>query len=269
MTSLTRKKLNLGCGHRFLPSWVNVDHVAQAPGVIAHDLRTPLPYADEYFAVVYHSHVLEHLAPANGLALLQECRRVLAPGGTIRIVVPDLETKAALYVEKLRAAAAGGALSAAEHEWMIIELLDQMVRRETGGEMVKFLQSGRATAFVRQRIGDEYDRARSASPAVSSARVRRVTGVRSAMRRLAQSVLGISDAELDYLKFRRIGELHLWMYDRVSLARTLIEAGFTQVQQESAATSRITDWQQDGVYLDVEGGEPRKPDSVYVEAIRA
>ena len=30
--------------------------------VIAHDLRRGIPFADESFDVVYHSHVLEHLS---------------------------------------------------------------------------------------------------------------------------------------------------------------------------------------------------------------
>ena len=83
--------LNVGCGQRFHADWVNVDLVPADSSVRACDISKGLPFDDGQFDAVYHSHVLEHLDPAAGRALLAECLRVLKPGGVVRIVVPDLE----------------------------------------------------------------------------------------------------------------------------------------------------------------------------------
>ena len=48
------------------------------------------PWPDASAEAIYSSHTLEHLSRDDGARLLRECSRVLAPGGVIRIVVPDL-----------------------------------------------------------------------------------------------------------------------------------------------------------------------------------
>jgi predicted SAM-dependent methyltransferase len=90
-------KLHLGCGDQLLAGWVNVDAV---PGVdLRQDLRRPLRLADESCRMIFCHHVLEHLAyPEEAVRLLRECRRVLAPDGWLRIVVPDLEAYARGYL---------------------------------------------------------------------------------------------------------------------------------------------------------------------------
>src|SRR5205814_992975 len=55
----------------------------------------PLP--DASFDFVFSEHMLEHLSYEEGLACLRECRRVLRPGGRIRIATPSLERLARLY----------------------------------------------------------------------------------------------------------------------------------------------------------------------------
>ena len=80
--------LNLGCGVRRHPDWTNVDAHARVRGIIVHDLRTPLPFPDNTFEIVYHSHALEHFDAEDGRRLIRECHRVLAPEGVLRVVVP-------------------------------------------------------------------------------------------------------------------------------------------------------------------------------------
>jgi predicted SAM-dependent methyltransferase len=49
-----------------------------------------LPYADHTFQYVFSSHVFEHLPRTSLSRLLKELFRVLKPGGTMRVSVPDL-----------------------------------------------------------------------------------------------------------------------------------------------------------------------------------
>src|SRR6476646_9135325 len=83
--------LNLGCGQRFHPAWTNLDLTPTDSSIRRWDVTASLPFADASFDAVYHSHLLEHLPAEKALPFLRECRRVLKPGGTLRIAVPDLE----------------------------------------------------------------------------------------------------------------------------------------------------------------------------------
>ena len=58
-----------------------------------------LPVPDASATVVYASHVLEHFGRYEYKAVLKEWHRVLAPGGTLRLAVPDFAACAALYYE--------------------------------------------------------------------------------------------------------------------------------------------------------------------------
>jgi predicted SAM-dependent methyltransferase len=58
--------------------------------VLIHDLTKRFPWPDGSADAVYSSHTLEHLSREAGEHFIAECRRVLKPGGVIRIVVPDL-----------------------------------------------------------------------------------------------------------------------------------------------------------------------------------
>ena len=151
-----KRKLNLGCGTRFHPGWINVDLIPSAPGILCHDLRRPLPFPDNSFDIVYHSHILEHFSREDGLRFLGECYRVCRPGGVIRVVVPDLEKKARLYLQYLEQACQGEVYASERYDWMMLELYDQAVRTRTGGEMAVFLcnASPELSNFLVSRVGN-------------------------------------------------------------------------------------------------------------------
>ena len=69
----------------------HVDHVGNAK-----DLSQ---FPDGTFAALYASHVLEHFDYKDEIAaVLREWRRVLIPGGTLYVSVPDMERLCHLYL---------------------------------------------------------------------------------------------------------------------------------------------------------------------------
>jgi len=89
-------RLHLGSGGNNLPGWVNVDLVG-AGADVAWDLRHPLPFPDGSAEAVFLEHVLEHMTVPEGMAVLGHCLRVLAPGGIVRVGVPDAGLYARSY----------------------------------------------------------------------------------------------------------------------------------------------------------------------------
>lgn len=124
-------KLNLGCGLAVAKGWINIDgslnslvapwpqlahkllyrfsgarryySLQQYCGILSchrflhWDLAYGIPFPDASVAYIYTSHFMEHLFKKDAAALLKEARRVLKPGGVLRISVPDLEYALSLY----------------------------------------------------------------------------------------------------------------------------------------------------------------------------
>ncbi|QQP13261.1 methyltransferase domain-containing protein [Lysinibacillus agricola] len=134
------KMLNVGCGSTYHQDWVNVDLVSESKDVIEMDIRKGLDFPNESFDVVYCSHILEHLRPEKGEEFIKEMIRVLKPNGIIRVVVPNLETivKNYLYYKK-RVEENYNPYDEANYDWSMLELFDQIVRENPGGNMVKYM----------------------------------------------------------------------------------------------------------------------------------
>lgn len=158
--------LNLGCGAKTHPDCINIDwsihlriarnrvlralsgllgkrrqaHIAAlTANIVVHDLRRGIPCPDQSADAVYHSHVLEHIDrnlsdPSRDPALLfiRECRRVLKPGGVLRIVVPDLECACRNYLDHTDACERD-ASAIAGHDRLVFHILGQEVLREAPG----------------------------------------------------------------------------------------------------------------------------------------
>lgn len=95
-------RLNLGCGDKILPGYVNVDFAesrkGNKPDVIA-DLRAMTfeqDYADEILSV----HVIEHFYPWEAEALLQHWRTILKPGGLLVLECPNILTAAEMLLKE-------------------------------------------------------------------------------------------------------------------------------------------------------------------------
>ena len=233
-------KLNLGCGSCFSPGWINLDLRPGDPAIQNHDLRNPLPFSGESCSAIYCSHVLEHLTREDASALIGECSRVLRAGAIIRVAVPDLETIAGLYLDSVRLATSGSPAALERHEWATMELIDQMVREQSGGNMLPFLDHRMLIEpYVLTRLGPE---------AVTAINHMRKNGI--GPRKPANP-----------------GERHLWMYDRVSLSRVLSSSGFRNIVVAAAGESDIPGFADSTLEID-ETGCVRKPDSLFMEAVR-
>ena len=149
--------INLACGRVFVdsPDWLNFDFAPASPTVRKANLLGRLPVADGAAALVYSSHFLEHVPRDLVPGFLRECWRVLRPGGVVRLVLPDLENLAREYLVRREAG---------EHDkadFVVLEMIDQCVRRESGGELGQLYRrlSGRQGDDVESMI--DYIRART------------------------------------------------------------------------------------------------------------
>jgi SAM-dependent methyltransferase len=278
--------LNLGCGARYSGNrdWTNVDFKSADPRVIEHDLKQGLPFAEGAFDGVYHSHVLEHFLTADGRRFIEECRRVLKPGGVLRVAVPDGAQICRLYLEALAKLESGAAEWQGRYDWLLLELYDQAVRTVPGGEMATYLRRPDLPdkEFIIARIGnigrEIIERAvesRAASPSQAPAppvwrrwagRLKRAPG--RLRERLKVSLLSERERQaLTLGMFRLSGEAHQWLYDQYSLRRLLEGAGFREVRRCAATESRIENWAT--YYLDVgEDGAEHAPSSLYMEGLK-
>jgi predicted SAM-dependent methyltransferase len=85
-------KLHLGCGTNRFEGWINIDCDVNAfHADLIWDLTRGLPFEDKSCALIHSEHVLEHFSVEDGLSLLRECRRVLMPGGVMRVGMPSLD----------------------------------------------------------------------------------------------------------------------------------------------------------------------------------
>ena len=95
-----RRRLNLGGGRWYRPRWENVDQLDD-PLFVDHrlDLREGprLPVEDTSTELVFSSHCLEHVEDQVARLVLADCHRVMIPGGTIRIAVPDMDKAFSAY----------------------------------------------------------------------------------------------------------------------------------------------------------------------------
>jgi predicted SAM-dependent methyltransferase len=75
--------------------------VLDGPAVTLNfDIKDGLPLHDGSLRGVNLSHVLEHFDIEAGRGLLRECRRVLQPGGALRVSCPDLRKYAQAYLSR-------------------------------------------------------------------------------------------------------------------------------------------------------------------------
>jgi ubiquinone/menaquinone biosynthesis C-methylase UbiE len=85
------RRLNWGCGPLTSYGWVNSD-IQRWPGVdFVADIRNGLPFEDNHFDYIVSIHALPEISYGEIDRTLSELRRVLKPGGVLRLGLPDMD----------------------------------------------------------------------------------------------------------------------------------------------------------------------------------
>jgi SAM-dependent methyltransferase len=93
----TKKEISihLGCGQKYLDGWVNVDKLTTVKTDKIVDLTVfPWPFEDNSADRLYSDNVFEHLP--DQIKTMEECYRILRPGGVLECKVPFAMSSGAL-----------------------------------------------------------------------------------------------------------------------------------------------------------------------------
>jgi predicted SAM-dependent methyltransferase len=264
--------INLACGGKLCSEagWINADHSSGLKNVIKVNLLNPLPFSNNTFDVVYHSQFIEHLTGDKALAFMKECHRILKPNGVLRVVTPDLQNQAIEYLRNLQALLDDPYNEGAQlrYEWIRLEMLDQLTRHSSGGEMMSFLKLSGKNVFdyLWERMGRSGENLIPESENSKNARswkdlLRKIKGGM-----IACSTKFSSEAK-QVGKFRLSGESHLCMYDEYLLNALFAQSGFKNITKVSALESRIPSWELTRLDCDSQG-YPDGQVSLFMEAVK-
>ena len=90
-------KLHVGCGKRFIPGFVHIDQVRFPHVDHVQDIRRLPNFADRTASLIYACQVIEYFDREEVIDVLTDWRRVLAPGGILRLSVPNFAVICKLY----------------------------------------------------------------------------------------------------------------------------------------------------------------------------
>lgn len=85
------RRLNWGCGAMTPVGWINSD-ICVGPGIdVVADIRQGLPLEDDFFDYIVSIHALPEIPYCDMDQTLRELRRILKPGGVLRLSLPDMD----------------------------------------------------------------------------------------------------------------------------------------------------------------------------------
>lgn len=91
------RRLHWGCGDITPEGWINSD-IREGPGIdISCSIFDGLPLEDGSIDYITGQHVLPEIKIYDQVTALSELRRVLKPGGVLRLSLPDLDLAIAAY----------------------------------------------------------------------------------------------------------------------------------------------------------------------------
>jgi len=270
---MTIRKVNLACGGVYVADngWVNLDYASFSRDVCQANLLGRLPLPDDSVELVYSSHFLEHIPRDMVTHFLGECLRILHPGGVLRLAVPDLENICRTYL---------GHRERGEHsqaDFAVIELLDQCVRRDPGGELSRYFQAlklnplvqSEQISFVKERIGQEG--MNDSSPLITrkgslASMLRRAPAVAEKLWILFVLRMLPKAFRDQNVSLASIGERHHWLYDAYQLQLLLVAAGFESIELCTATSSRFIGFPFHPLDLDADGRPRKGVETLFIEA---
>jgi len=95
-------RLNLGCGDKILPGYVNVDVVEARAGMkpdVVCDLHDLAPFDDSSADEILSVHVVEHFWRWEVRDVLREWARVLKPGARMVVECPNIKTACETFLQ--------------------------------------------------------------------------------------------------------------------------------------------------------------------------
>lgn len=96
------RRLNWGCGTEPEPGWINSD-IKDDPTIdISCDILEGLPLESGSIEYAVSIHALPEMRYPDLVPALLELRRVLAPGGVLRLALPDLDRGIRAYLDDER-----------------------------------------------------------------------------------------------------------------------------------------------------------------------
>jgi len=113
------------------------------PEIMHHNFLKGIPWEDNTFDVIYHSHFLEHLDRYKAKDFLTECRRSLREGGILRVVIPDLSRLIDDYNTTFKLIEQRDSFFLDDHKESIYNLFYQMVDLQLSGAK----QQGKIVGF--------------------------------------------------------------------------------------------------------------------------
>lgn len=91
-------KLNLGCFHKKMYGFINIDVRSEVEPDLVDDCSKLEKVENNSVDLIYTSHMLEHFSREDGKKALRRWWEVLKPEGILRIAVPDFEKLASHYM---------------------------------------------------------------------------------------------------------------------------------------------------------------------------
>ncbi len=92
-------KINMGCGWRnFGKDWIHIDG-GEYDHLDYDNIVKLQNFEDNSVDLIYSSHVIEYFDREEVVELLTEWKRVIKPGGILRLAVPNFEIICKLYLD--------------------------------------------------------------------------------------------------------------------------------------------------------------------------
>lgn len=266
--------LNIACGARYSNKWINIDFHADSSDVRKVNILSGLPFEDASLDAVYCSHFLEHLSLEQAKKLIREALRILKPKGVFRVVVPDLENICREYLSVIDTSDSSK-IDEKKYEWVVTELIDQLVRVNRGGQMAKLFNTVVArndeelAGYILKRTGDEL-----LNDKLKEKKEKRIVTFDKVKNKVLYLYLSfirlLVPSDLRDLVFvnTSIGERHQWMYDRHSMTNLLEGEGFSNVLLQQFNVSQIEFFNTYMLDIKADGTPYKGNSSLYIEAVK-